>query len=283
MAQVVYPNLFRTVGIRVVDGRDFTAADNTPGVAVCIVNRTFVALAYPHQQPLGQPCSAASRGVISRIVGVVDDVRFTNPRGAAQPTIYSPFLPANTGRGQMVLYVRVEGPAPALAASIARRIRDADPTVPQYPVRTLREELDSVLTRERLLATLSSAFGVIALLVAAVGLYGLLSFSIARRTGELALRMVLGAFPRTVAGIVLHEAGVLLGAGLVIGAGLTAVTAKLASGFLSTVLFSVSPLDPASLAGSVIVLLVSATVAASIPALRAARVAPMTVLRAEQE
>jgi len=282
-AQVVYPDFFRTVGIRLVDGRDFTAADNAPGAAVCIANRAFVAAAYPNQSPLGQPCYAASRGVISHIVGVVDDVRFTNPRGAAVPTIYSPFLPANTGRGQMILYVRVEGSASALAGSIASRIRAADRTVPQYPIRTLREELDSVLTRERLLATLSSAFGVIALIVAAVGLYGLLAFSITRRTGELALRMVLGAVPRAIAGMVLHEAGVLLMAGVALGAALSVISAKLASGFLSSVLFAVSPLDLPSLAGSVVVLLISAVLAASVPALRAARLAPMTALRAEQE
>ncbi|HKE85453.1 MAG TPA: ABC transporter permease [Vicinamibacterales bacterium] len=281
-AQVVYPDFFRTVGIRMVAGRDFTEADNSSGATACIANRAFVALAYPNQNPLGQPCYIG-RGVTYRIVGVVDDVRFTNARGDAVPTIYSPFLPANTGRGQMVLYVRVTNPSAALAGEIANRLRGADSTVPQYPVRTLREELDSVLTRERLMATLSSTFGIIALIVAAVGLYGLLSFSIARRTGELALRMVLGALPRVVAVMVLQEAGALVLTGLLVGAVLTLASARLASGVLSSVLFSVSPLDGPSLVGAVVVLLMSAGLAAAIPAFRAARIAPMVALRAEQE
>jgi predicted permease len=281
-AQVVYPDFFRTLGIRLVAGRDFIETDNAPGATACIANRAFVALAYPHQDPLGQPCYTA-RGATSHIVGVVDDVRFTNVRGAAVPTIYSPFLPANTGRGQMVLYVRATSASAAVAAAVANRIRIADPTVPQYPVRTLREELDSVLTRERLMAALSTTFGVIALTVAVVGLYGLLSFTIARRTGELALRMVFGALPRVVAGMVLREAGALVLAGLLAGAALTVASARLATGVLSSVLVSVSPLDAPSLAGAVIVLVTSAAVAAAIPALRAARIPPMVALRAEQE
>ncbi len=280
--QTIYPGYFATLGIR-LRGRDFTAADNqAAGAPVCIVNDAFVRIAFPDEDPIGKTC--ATVGVAGRaytIVGVADDSRYTNPRAPAQPVIYTPFFQSNTGRGQMILYVRLDGDARAIVSAVRDAIWEADRSVPQYEVRTLAEELDGVVVRERLLATVSAAFSVLALLLTAIGVHGLLSYLVLQRKRELAIRVALGARRTGVIALVAREAIVLVGLGAVIAVPLMLAGAELLAQSLSDVLFGLTAYDPATLLAAVSVLVVVGGVAASLPAKRASDVDPMMVLRAE--
>jgi predicted permease len=278
--QVVYPDYFRTLGIR-LRGRDFSTADLAEsGAPVCIVNEAFVRIAFPDDDAIGKTCRTA--GALQRaysIVGVVDDSRYTNPRAPVQPVIYTPFRQANTGRGQMILYVRTEGDPAALVARVREEVWKADRTVPQYEVRTLAEEVDGVVMKERLLATVSASFAVVALLLTAIGLHGLLSFLVVQRIRELAIRFALGAQRAEVIRTVAREAIVLVGAGAVIALPLTLAVGRLSSRWLSAVLFEVTPTDVPTLAAATTVLLIVGVVAASLPARRASNVDPMVALK----
>jgi hypothetical protein len=281
-SQVVYPGYFQTLGLRIVAGREFTEIESARTASVCVVNQAFVRLAYPGEDPIGRPCHSGGDRV-SRIVGVVDDVRYTNLRGPAAPAVYQPFLQANTGRGQMILYARTVTDPSAVRAAIAEAVRAADPTVPQYAVRTLDEEVGAVLVRDRLMATLASLFGGLSLLLAAVGVYGLLSFSVARRTGVLAVRTALGAGRATILRLVMREAVLLVAAGVAIGVPLAVLAARAFAATLSSILFGVQPVDATSLFAGALILMVVGGLAAYVPSARAARLQPMAALRAEAE
>jgi predicted permease len=280
-SHVVYPGYFQTLGLRLVAGRDFSDAETGRGGSLCLVNQAFVRLAYPNDNPLGRRCFAAGVRDASHIVGVVEDARYTNIREPPGPVVYQPFLQANTGRGQMILYVRTVAFASALTASVADAVREADPTVPHYAVRTLEEEMGEVLVRDRLMATLSVLFGGLSLLLAAVGVYGLLSFGVVRRTGEIAVRMVLGAERASIVRLVMREAVLLSGIGLAIGVPLAIAAARASAATLSDLVFGVQPVDVASLVAGAVVVIVTAALAAYLPSARASRLQPISALRAE--
>jgi predicted permease len=278
--QAIYPHYFDTVGIG-LRGRDFEPADVRQEAApVCIVNESFVRIAYPNDDPIGKTC--VTIGVPRRaysIVGVVDDSRYTNPRAPVQPVVYTPFLHANTGRGQMILYVRTDGDPGSLVARVREEVWKTDRTVPQYEVRTLAEEVDSVVMKERLLATVSSSFAVMALLLTAIGLHGLLSFLVVQRIRELAIRFALGAQRAGVMALVVREAVVLVGGGALIAIPLAIAAGRLSSRWLSEVLFELTPTDAASFAAAAAVLVVVGACAAALPTRRASRIDPMVALK----
>jgi len=280
--QAIYAGYFATLGIR-VRGRDFEERDLQPNaVPVCIVNEAFVRIAFPDEDPIGKTC--VSVGVPRRaytIVGVADDSRYTNPRAPVQPVVYTPFLQANTGRGQMILYVRSDGDSQALVARVREEVWQADSSVPQYEVRTLAEEVDAVVVRERLLATVSAAFSILALILTAIGIHGLLSFLIVQRVREFAIRIALGAQRVGVVGMVAREAGMLVVAGALVAVPLGFAVEHLASRWLSEVLFGLTPTDVVTLVGATAVLIIVGVLAAAVPAKRASDVDPMVALRAE--
>jgi ABC-type antimicrobial peptide transport system permease subunit len=213
--------------------------------------------------------------------GVVSDSRYTNLREPQQPVVYMPFLSSPTGRGQMILYARVTGEPGGIAARVRDEVWNADATVPQYTVRTLSDELDAVLIRERLLATVSTFFGALGLLLTAIGLYGLLSYTVVQRSRELAIRTALGADRAGLVWRVTREALwlVILGAAAAVPAVWAA--GRLAASLLSTVLFELAPNDPVVFALATLILLLVAAMAAARPAWRAATVDPMVALRHE--
>jgi hypothetical protein len=280
--QAIYPDYFKTLGIR-LRGRDFSDADQGASAEpVCIVNEAFARIAYPNEDPIGRICT--SSGVPRRaytIVGVADDSRYANPRAPVQPVLYTPFLRANTGRGQMILYVRTDGDTAALASRVRDEIWKSDRTVPQYEVRTLAEEIDAVVVRERLLATLSAGFGLLALILTAIGLHGVLSFLVVQRLRELAIRVALGAPRFGVVGMVVREAAVVVGAGALIAVPFGLVISRLSSRWLSELLYGLTPDDALTLAGASLLLILVGVLAAALPAKRASDVDPMVALRAE--
>jgi putative ABC transport system permease protein len=297
-AFMVYPNYFATIGIPILAGRDFATTDlEERAPAVCIVNEAFVHQVYPGEDPLGKPCYRGRRARLMnlavagqqtplpsepfQIVGVVKNSRYNNPRGEARPLIYNTFLQANTGRGQMVLHVRVTGNPGEVVQRIRQEVAAIDPTMPMFDVHTLDAEMNAALVQNRLIAMLSSLFGALALSLACVGLYGLLAFSVVQRKSEIGIRLALGARRIDVMSLVVREAMLLVAIGVAIGVPSALVTARLASNQISGLLFGLKATDPLTIGAATAALATVAAFASYLPARRAARVDPMLVLRTE--
>jgi putative ABC transport system permease protein len=293
---MVYPNYFATIGTPMVSGRDFGPGDlGDSSPLACIVNEAFVRQVFPGEDPMGKPCLTGRRPRVNRlatdppapsaepfpIVGVVKDSRYSNPDGNAQPLIYLPFLQTSTGRGQMVLHVRITGNRGEVIQRIREEVARVDPAVPMFDVHTLEEEMGAALVQQRLIGLLSGFFGTLALLLACVGLYGLLSFSLVQRTTEIGLRMALGARRGDVLWMVVREALILVGIGVAVGVPVALAVTRVASSQISGLLFGLDATDPITIAGAALVLTTVATFAAYWPARRASRVDPMVALRAE--
>jgi predicted permease len=290
---MVYPDYFATIGIPLVEGREFNTGDlGASAPAVCIVNESFVRQVFPGEEPIGKPCMVARRPSLSSvpaerpqepftIVGVVKDSPYNNAPGARRPLIYTTFLQTNTGRGQMVLHVRVAGSAGDVVPRIREQVASLDPAMPMFDVHTLEDEMDAAFVQHRLIALLSSLFGGLALGLACVGLYGLLAFSVVQRRSELGIRLALGAQRGDVLWMVTREAMLLVAIGVAVGVPVALAAARLASSHISGLLFGLSATDPVTIAVAVLVLAMVAAVAAYLPARRASRVDPMLVLRPE--
>jgi predicted permease len=293
---MLYADYFATVGVPLAAGREFNAGDlSESSPAVCIVNEAFVRQVFPGENPLGKPCTSAVRprprdvdaprytGAPERyeIVGVVKDSRYTNPRGEPQPAIYTTFLQTSTGRGQMVLHVRVSGDPSLILPRIREEVLRVDSTLPVFEVHTLAQEMDAALIQERLIAMLSSLFGGLALTLACIGLYGLLAFAVVQRTREVGIRTALGANRADVLWMVMREALALVIVGVAIGVPLALGLARFAGSRISGLLFGLKAADPPTIASAAGILILVAAAAAYLPARRASRVDPMAALRSE--
>jgi predicted permease len=293
---MLYSKYFATIGLPLVAGREFTTSDlaeNSP--AVCIVNEAFVRKMYSGENPIGKPCMTSRRPSARdttgpryptppepyQIIGVIKDSRYSNPRGDTQPMIYTTFLQTGTGRGQMVLHVRVAGDPSLVMPRIRQEILQVDSTLPTFDVHTLAQEMGAALIQEHLIAMLSSLFGGLALLLASVGLYGLLAFSVVQRTGEMGIRMAVGARRMDVVWMIMREALLLVGTGVLIGIPAALAGARLASSQISGLLFGVSEIDPLTIATAAMLLVGVAALASYLPARRASHVDPMVALRNE--
>jgi ABC-type antimicrobial peptide transport system permease subunit len=191
------------------------------------------------------------------------------------------FLQTSTGRGQMVLHARADGSTGQVVQRIREAVAAVDPAMPMFDVHTLEEEMSAALVQQRLIAALSTLFGGLALLLAAVGLYGLLAFALVQRTGEIGVRMALGAERADVVWMVIREAWVLVAIGLAVGVPAALLVARVAASRIEGLLFRLRATDPATIAAAAVALGVVATFAAYLPARRASRVDPMVALRAE--
>jgi predicted permease len=295
---MLYADYFATMGIPLAAGREFTESDLAPNApAVCLVNEAYVRRAYPNENPIGRPCYSGRRPNPDdttgpryapnavpqdyRIVGVVKDSRYTNPRGETEPLIYTTFLQTGTGRGEMVLHVRVAGDVGAVLPRIRDAVLRIDPSLPAFDVHTLAQEMDAALVQERLIAMLSTLFGALALLLASVGLYGLMTFGVVQRTSELGVRMALGARPAELVWMVLKDAMILVLAGIAVGVPAALIIVRVAGSQIAGLLFQLTPGDPWTIAAAALVLVVVAAMAAYLPARRSARVNPLIALKAE--
>jgi predicted permease len=259
-------------------GREFSARDRAGAPLVAIVNEAFAREYFPGQNPLGQrfgddgPKSAGT----FEIVGVVKDARYATLRVPPYPTIfhslwqYGP-VPA------YVLHVQVMGDLKTMAASIRRSIQGLDPGLVVYGVRTMTEQISGTLLQERTFATLCSLFGALALGLCCVGLYGITSHSVARRTKEIGIRMALGAARREVLWLFLHETLLLVAIGGMIGTPPALACMKL----FQSRLFGLTSSDPSSLLIALLTLAGVAAAACLLPARRATKVDPMVALRYE--
>jgi predicted permease len=291
----VSPGFFRTMELPLVAGRAFTARDeittrNLSGenggtwvwpFRVAVVNETFVKRYLGGRNPLGVRIGLGDdpgTPTPIEIVGIAADSKYAGIRedSADAPQVFFPAL-EHDGVSELTAYVRTARDPQETIAAIRRIVRQLDPTLPVFRVRTLEEQVARSLTNERLFASLSTVFAVLATLLASVGLYGVMAFAVTRRTREIGIRIALGALSAHIAGRILREAGVLVIIGL--GAGLG--VAWWLTRFIESQLYGVTPHDPWTLAACAIVLAAIAALAAWVPARRAARTDPIVALRSE--
>ena len=267
---------FQTMGISLVRGRDFTPQDMADRPGVVIVNETFAARHFPGEEAIGHRLSVrGQRGPWLEIVGVVRDSKYIALGERATPFAYLP-LAQNHETG-MILHVRAAGDPANLVNAVRGEIQSLDRNLPVPGVAPMTDLLDTSLYAARMGAVLLGAFGLVALLLASVGLYGVMSFSVSRRTREIGVRMALGAQGRDVLGLVLREGMTLVG----LGVGFGVLGAFAATRILAGFLYDVSTLDAATFAAIPVALAVVALAACYIPARRATKVDPMVALRYE--
>ena len=272
----IYPEYFASLGVPIVQGRDFSAADLASGAPyVAIVNETLSRRVFRGESAIGKQIACAGRRMCE-VIGVVRDVSYSTLKRGPESSLYMTFPQGPTGRGQMHLIVRFAGDPAAIAAQLRREIGAIDPQLPAFTIRTLATEVEAALIRERMLALLSSVFGALAVLLAGIGLYGVIAYSVGRRTQEIGVRMALGALPAEVRALVLRETLLLAGLGMVFGGLAAAGAVRAIAGFLYG-----ATLDAAMLGASAAFLVLIALLAGYIPARRASRIDPMTSLRHE--
>jgi ABC-type antimicrobial peptide transport system permease subunit len=212
-----------------------------------------------------------------QVIGIVADARERDVRKAASPTMYVAYANAPTGRGQMTLVVRTTGDPQAMAGTIRRLARASDDSMPLFDIETVADRVRSLTAQERLVAFVSSVFGMLALAVAGIGLYGVMSYTVARRTTEIGIRIALGAERSQVLWMVLRSSLVLVGMGVAIGL----AVALAASRLVESQLFGLRPTDPVTIGVAVLVIGALGTVAGYLPARRASGVDPLIALRHE--
>ena len=273
----VSPGFFETMGTRLVSGRDFAELDGSGSEPVAIISRSLARALYGTENVVGRilPLRRDQPAVL-RIVGVVADVALQGPRDGTTPMFYRPVT--QVGPWPYVeLVLRTRADDAAVIARVAAAARRAAPGVRIRNTATARDQLTAWLTREILVASFASVFGALALVLAVMGIYGVISYNVARRTGELGVRMALGARATDVARLVLGSSLTMTGLGLVLGAPL----AWFATRAFRSMLYGVGAHDPMLLGLSVLVLLVAAVLAAAVPARRATAIDPLVALRSE--
>jgi putative ABC transport system permease protein len=272
----VTPDFFETLQIPLARGRHFTAADRTPSPRVIIVNEALARRTFPDEDALGKRLFVGSpNNPPAEIVGIVRNTQESDLREARRALIYIPYL-QNPGTG-IQLAVKTAGNSAALANPLRQAIAALDRDIASFDVRTMDEVVDLSLAQTRFAATLLGVFAAVALVIAAIGVYGLMSYAVNQRTNEFGIRMALGAGRRDVLRMVLRQALLLAAAGAAVGtAGALMVTRA-----LSGMLFGVSPTDPATLAAVALLLVMVAAAASVLPAWRAVRIDPVEALRAE--
>lgn len=287
----VTPEYFQAVGQPIIQGRGFTEADSSKTTPVAVVNQTFVRRFLTNEDPIDKHFGLDSAAYANtfRIVGVVQDAKYGQPRRPARPMFFVPlaqYAPYNEARMQTIeldshfigsaLLVTHSDPA-NLEAVLRKTFADVDPNLTIVSVRTMQQQVDLWFNQERAVAGLGGLFGIVALILAAVGLYGVTAYTVAQRTSEIGVRMALGADRSNIVRLVLTGAfrmvalGLLLGVPLAIGAGR----------LMSAQLYGIANWDPFSLSIAVAALAFCAFIASIIPARRAAAIEPMKALRME--
>jgi predicted permease len=277
-ATLVTPEYFETLGIDFLRGRGFTAADANPRQKVAVVNATMARFIAGDRDPLGKTFSfRGDPDDLITIVGVVEDTHQMSLREAPPRTVYTPLAYASPAPSQLMIELRTAQQPLAVAGAARDAVRDVSKDVVIRYVRSIDEQIDASLVRERLLAMLSSSFALLALLLSAIGLYGVMSYNVTRRAREIGIRIALGAARSHVLATVLMQTLVVTVAGIIVGA----VAAVLTTEALSSFLFDLSPRDPVTLAAVCIALLLTSLAASVLPAHRAATVDPVRAIRTE--
>jgi predicted permease len=280
---VVTPDWFATYGTRLVAGRDFEDRDRLASPPVAIVNETFARRFLDNGNPLGRrirnPSSAPGEPrPWMEVVGIVADATYLSLRDRVPPTMYIPLAQQPDGWGSFPFVTLSVRSANGSAASLARSVSDSITRVDRDIAITftpLKQQVDAALVQERILAVLSGGFSALALLLSALGLYGVTAYAVNRRRTEIGIRMAIGAAPARVIGLVLGRVTVLIGIGVLVGIGASAWASRL----VATLLYGLEPRDPGTLVSSVSVLAIVGVLAGWLPAYRASNIDPAEVLR----
>jgi predicted permease len=277
------PQFFRSAGIPLLQGRPFASTDGPVSPSVVIINQTLANRLFPDENPLGRRIAWTgdilrlypSNGDWRAIVGVAGDIRHGEPDAEPRPAVYVPLAQMEQLGGSLA--IRADSNVGRLAAAATRIVRRIAPTAPIENVMTLAQYKDRTLSPRRLNAVLVSSFGILAVIIAAVGIAGVLGFSVTARTNEIGIRMSLGADPGRVERMILREGVVLLAGGLVLGVAGAFFAVRVIKGLL----FGVAPHDPSTFIGVAVTMAAIGVAACMIPALRAARIDPAIAMRAE--
>jgi predicted permease len=272
----VSPGYFRTMMVPLLLGRDFDDRDVSTGRSVVIVNETFARHYFGGENAVGRRVGLKSGVYDLEIVGVVKDSKYTGLREDPVRMVYVPY-PTGPLTSATTVHLRTAGNPTALASALRQKVSELDRSASLFNVRTIEDEIDRSLLRERLVATITTLFGALALLLAAIGLYGVLSYGVTRRTRELGIRIAIGATRESILWLILREAGWVLGVGMALGLGAAWALGRI----VRSLLFGIGPTDLVSVAAALAVLAAAGTLAAWIPARRAARVDPIMALRYE--
>ncbi len=272
------PGYFATLGIPLVAGREFTKRDADGAPLVGIINETAAHFFFGNRNPLGMHFGFGGRRGIAdiEIVGVVKDDKTAGLKEASPRFVYSPYMQERSVT-YMTVYVRTTRAPNELAAALRRVVQQADANLPVFGMKTMDTQVDEFLFTERLIAMLSTVFGSLAMLLAAIGLYGVMAYTVARRTREIGIRVALGASRAEVVRLVMREVGWMAAIGIAIG-----LPGAIALGrVIQSQLFGLAAYDPLTLALATAALASAALLAGYIPAARATRVDPMVALRYE--
>ena len=276
VGQIVSDGYFATMGINLLSGRDFYAADTRGSQDVVIVNEEFGRLFFPDENPLGQFITLSrEENEVYQVVGLCSNHIFRDLRRGISPTFYRPH--SQHGMSNMTCIIRSVLEPLSLVPAVRKAVADLDRNLPLEGITTQKLAIKESLRLERLFASLFSSFAVLALALSCIGLYGLMAYNVARRTGEMGIRKALGARPWDVARPILREALMLTAIGVAIGL----PVALALSCLMRSLFYGIEPHDPLTMIGAAVLMIVVATLAAWIPAHRAARIDPMNALRYE--
>src|SRR5690606_10294918 len=271
------PAYFSTLGVPLIAGREFTRADAAGAGDVAIVNEAFARKFGLGRNAVGSFMAAGGNEELDmQIVGLVQDAKYSEVKDEVPPVFFTPYR-QDASAGSMYFYVRTSSSTDALMSAVQRVIASLDPNLPVADLRTLVSQVEQNTFMDRFITVLSAAFAILATLLAAVGLYGVLSYTVAQRTREIGVRMALGASSGRVRSMVLRQVALMIVTGGVIGLGAALGLGRLAG----SLLFGLEPYDATSMAGAVLILATVALAAGFIPAHRASRVEPMNALRYE--
>lgn len=268
----VSPGYFKALRIPILAGREFDARDNASGPKAAIISETLAAKYFRGRNPLGMRVGTDPK-MEYRVVGVVRDIRRDSLRETPEPFLY--FAHEQQPPGRSIVYIRAHGPGAGTAARAV--VRELDPGLPVMDMKTMQARVAESMSVERSIAVLAAAFGVLAAVLAAVGLYGVVAFSVARRTPEIGIRMALGATRTHIYSVVVKEIALLLAVGIVAGLPAAFALGRVAE----SQLFGVRWRDPWSVAAAIAALLLVALAAAALPARRAVSIDPARTLRSE--
>jgi predicted permease len=274
----VGPRFFETMGIPLRLGRSIELQDTERDAKVAVVNEALVHRYYRGQNPVGRHLGGdREEKQETEIVGLVGDAKYDDIREQAPPTIYTPYQLGKQNPKMVYFEVRTAGDPNALIPTVRRVVEQMESDLPLLDVKTQTSQIDEMLVQERMFAKLTSAFGLLALVLACVGIYGIMAYAVVRRTSEIGIRMALGAERRSILTMVMRETLLLVVMGVAIGIPVALAATRL----ISSMLYGLKPSDPVTLAAATGVMLAVAACAGYLPARRASRVDPMVALRDE--
>jgi predicted permease len=276
---VVGPGYFAALGVRILRGRDILENDRAGAVGVCVINEAFARRFFDRRNPVGMRITASDdeRQTTYQVVGVAKNARTQGLRDEVAPRYFVAARQDLAAVKSPIFLIRTEARTAPVMTAVRKAIQGVDAGLPIESARSIEEQMAPLMAQDRSTAQLAVAFGCVALTLAAVGLYGVLSYGITRRRGEIAVRIALGARPGGVVAMILRETSVVV----IVGLGLGGALACAASRLVGSRLYGVAPLDPLTMAVTVGLLVLVALGAAYLPARRASRVDPMAALRQE--